>query len=181
MEQYPRFCRVVWNPPTGCCVKVNVDGCSKGNPGPAACGGVFRMENGIYIGAFAVNLGFKDSVYAELMGIIMAVELAYARGWRQLWIESDSTVALKCLTTDSTCYVPDELMDCWLKCKSLIKEMDVSCSHVYREGNVVADTLANIGLSFPSSVWMDCPPEPICRDLVHDSLGLPRYRLLSSH
>ncbi|KAK4855026.1 hypothetical protein QYF36_003343 [Acer negundo] len=35
------------------------------------------------------------------MGIIMAVELAHSRGWKNLWIESDSTVALKLLTRNS--------------------------------------------------------------------------------
>ncbi|KAK0605269.1 hypothetical protein LWI29_024814 [Acer saccharum] len=182
MVNSPGFYRVVWHPPTGTnCIKVNVDGCSKGNPGPAGCGGVFRVDNGRYIGAFAANLGFKDSVFAELMGIIMAVELAHSRRWRNLWIESDSTMALKLLTTDSLHKVPAELVDRWLKCKSLVQEMDISCSHVYREGNVVADILANMGLCFPLPVWLECPPAPIHRDLVHDSLGLPRYRIIQSH
>ncbi|KAK1558478.1 hypothetical protein Q3G72_002774 [Acer saccharum] len=117
MVNSPGFYRVVWHPPTGTnYIKVNVDSCSKGNFGPIGCGGVFRVDNGRYIEAFAANLGFKDSVFAELMGIIMAVELAHSRGWRNLWIKSDSTMALKLLTTDSLHKVPNELVDRWLKC-----------------------------------------------------------------
>lgn len=62
-------------PPMGW-FKANIDGASNGNPGMAACGGIFRMYRGFSMGCFALPLGVKTSVFAEIMGFIKAVELA---------------------------------------------------------------------------------------------------------
>jgi hypothetical protein len=48
---------VIWSPPFANWVKCNSDGASLGNPGTAACGGVFRNSNSEFLGAFAINLG----------------------------------------------------------------------------------------------------------------------------
>ncbi|KAL6214721.1 hypothetical protein ACLB2K_014153 [Fragaria x ananassa] len=42
----PRIQHVLWQPPFFPWIKVNTDGLAKGNPGPAACGGVFRDASG---------------------------------------------------------------------------------------------------------------------------------------
>jgi ribonuclease HI len=55
----------------------NTDGASIGNPGPAACSGVFRNFKGELIGCFAQNLGVANALYAEFMGVILAIECAY--------------------------------------------------------------------------------------------------------
>ena len=55
-----------WKYPTEEWIKLNVDGCSKGNPGTTGVGGVIRDHMGSWIGGFARNIGFCSSVTAEL-------------------------------------------------------------------------------------------------------------------
>lgn len=50
---------VLWHPPIFPWFKLNTDGLAKGNPGPAACGGVFRDDNGHYLCDFCQGLGIQ--------------------------------------------------------------------------------------------------------------------------
>ncbi|MCI16570.1 ribonuclease H protein, partial [Trifolium medium] len=61
-----------------------------GNPGQAARSGVFRNIKCELIGCFAQNLGMANALYAEIMGVILAIECASERNWNQLWIECES-------------------------------------------------------------------------------------------
>lgn len=62
-------------PPSGW-TKINTDSAARGQPGKATCGGVFRMPRGFVKGSFAMPLGTRTAIFAELMGVIRAVELA---------------------------------------------------------------------------------------------------------
>ena len=64
----------------GSCHKVNTDGLAKGNPRPAACGGIFRDASGIFLGGFGQFLGHHSSFYAELYAVILAIEFSFAKG-----------------------------------------------------------------------------------------------------
>ncbi|GAU47557.1 hypothetical protein TSUD_284240 [Trifolium subterraneum] len=97
----PRIIEVIWHPPILGWVKCNTDGSSLGNPGPSACGGVFRNYRGDFIGCFAISIGTANALKAELWGIIFAIEVAFDRGWKNLWIESDSMVASWALKSPS--------------------------------------------------------------------------------
>ena len=55
-----------WKYPAKGWIKLNVDGCSKGNPGLAGAGGVMRDHMGTWIGGFARNISICSSVIAEL-------------------------------------------------------------------------------------------------------------------
>ncbi|XP_024177848.1 uncharacterized protein LOC112183741 [Rosa chinensis] len=72
---------VLWHPPIFPWIKLNTDGLAKGNPGPAACGGVFRDTHGHYISGYRQGLGHKSAFYAELMGVIIGIEYAFQYGW----------------------------------------------------------------------------------------------------
>lgn len=74
--------------------KSNTDGAAKGSPGPASCGGIFRDRSGATLGCFAVNLGNNHSPHAEILGAIYAIEIAYKRGWHNLWLECDSLLVI---------------------------------------------------------------------------------------
>ncbi|TQD83472.1 hypothetical protein C1H46_030978 [Malus baccata] len=54
--------------------------------------------------------------------------------------------------------------------------MTFYASHIYREGNLVADNFANMGLSSPSLTWHDSPPMTVRATLFSDYVGLPGYR-----
>ncbi|CAN6572428.1 unnamed protein product [Malus baccata var. baccata] len=82
----PSIVPVRWHPPHFSWVKVNTDGLAKGNPGPAACGGVFRDSAGYFLGGFSLSLGHRTSFYAELHAVILAVELAHCNIMFCFWI-----------------------------------------------------------------------------------------------
>jgi len=65
---------VLWKAPTSPWLKVNADGSVIG--GHAACGGLFCDYLGTFRGAFYCNIGIQSVFYAEVMGIILALEYA---------------------------------------------------------------------------------------------------------
>jgi hypothetical protein len=68
---------IVWQPPLLNCVKCNIDGASKGNPGLSSCGGIFRNNDADLLLCFAEPLGFASSYLAELQGALRAIEVAH--------------------------------------------------------------------------------------------------------
>jgi hypothetical protein len=62
--------------------------------GHAACGGLFRDHLGTFRGAFYCNIGLQYVFYAEVLGIILAIEYAARERRWDIWLESDSTCAL---------------------------------------------------------------------------------------
>ncbi|MCH85615.1 ribonuclease H protein, partial [Trifolium medium] len=66
-------------------IKGNTDGTALGSPGHAACGGILRNHLGQNLGCFAANIGVANALYAELMGVILAIEIAYEKNWNYLW------------------------------------------------------------------------------------------------
>jgi hypothetical protein len=83
---------VRWKAPSVPWLKVNMDGSVIGNH--VACGGLFRDRLGTFLGAFISNLGNSSVFTAEIHGFILALEYAAHNGWRNLWLESDSTSVL---------------------------------------------------------------------------------------
>jgi len=53
----------------------------------------------------------------------------------------------------------------------------IHVSHIYKEGNKCADTMANLGLTLISHCWFTHPPPSIRADLVTNRLGLPNFRV----
>lgn len=49
-------------------------------------------------------------------------------------------------------------------------------THIYREGNVCADALANIGLNIIGFLWWQDAPNIIRSDVIKNMLGMPNYR-----
>jgi ribonuclease HI len=50
----------------------------------------FRDCIGAYKGGFSSKLEYSTVLHAELMAIILAMEMALTKGWLRLWVESDS-------------------------------------------------------------------------------------------
>jgi ribonuclease HI len=161
---------VMWKAPTPPWLKVNTDG-SVIN-GYAACGGLFRDNLGTFRGAFYSNIGIQSVFYAEVMGIIIAIENAAKYNWTHLWIESDSTSALRIFSNSSL--VPMMLRNRWYNARNL--GVQVISSHIYREGNNCADKLANLGHSIVGDIWLDNLPAALNIDFFRDRCGLPNYR-----
>lgn len=170
----PAIIEVIWIPPPCYWIKCNMDGAAKGSPGLASCGGIFRDRSGATLCCFAVNLGINHSLQAEIFGAIYAIEIAYKKGWHNLWLECDSLLVI--MTFKSLDIVPWQLRNRWKNCIHLTSCMRFRCSHIFREGIHYADKIAFLGLSFQNFHWWDTIPISISLDFNRNRFGFPNYR-----
>ena len=137
------------------------------------------------LGCFAKNLCFGSSLFAESLRAMNAIEIAYNKGWTNLWLETDSTLVM--LAFKSSSFVPWNIRNRWKNCIDLTKQMNFIVSHIFREGNCCADSLANIGLSINSLVlmsinslvWMNDIPSQARADFFRNRLDLPCFRFVN--
>ncbi|KAF1894029.1 hypothetical protein Lal_00003945 [Lupinus albus] len=93
-QRAPRIKEVIWLDPLYGWIKTNSDGAAQGAPVLAGGSGIFRDYQGAYLGGFVVFFGISDSLFAELKAAIMAIEIAYHKGWRNIWLECDSALVV---------------------------------------------------------------------------------------
>jgi ribonuclease HI len=172
----PILKEVCWQPPLLNWFKCNIDGASNGNPGNSSCGGIFRDHEANFILAFAEPLQITTSYVAELSGAMRAVEIAFQKNWRQLWIESDYVLVVSAFN-NPTRQVAWQLRNRWKNVLVMISQMNCVVTHIYREGNQVADSLENHGLTLNSIVFWNEPPLFINDSFFRNKLGFPSFRL----
>lgn len=83
-----------WQPPPKHSLKLNFDGASKGNPGNAGFGGIFRDYKGSPILIFYGNIGWDTNNSAELEGLWQGLRLAQNLSYKLLEIEGDSQILI---------------------------------------------------------------------------------------
>lgn len=132
---------VHWNLPPPGWIKCNSDGSALGAPGVSTCGGVFRNSRGFVKGCFSVNIGIAFAYEAELYAVILSIEAAAARNWNHLWLECDSIYVIGLLKSEYV-DVPWSYRNRWLNVLLRLKNMNLVVSHIFREGNQVADSLS---------------------------------------
>ncbi|KAL6124174.1 hypothetical protein ACLB2K_076689 [Fragaria x ananassa] len=144
-------------PPRSDWVKVNTDGVWRKGLGVSGYGGVFKNHQGRFIGAFSSSLDIPSSVAAKVMAVIKAIELAWISDWKYVWLEVDSQIVLDLLRSPMS--APLQLHVLWKNCLYRISMMDFRCSHIYREGNQIANALASFGISSSGMTWWNTPPD----------------------
>lgn len=170
----PRVVEVNWIPPSLGWVKINSDGSWKHEEGVGGYGAIFRDYKGHFLGAFASNLEIPSSISAQIMVVIKAIELAWVRDWKHIWLEVDSSLVLDYIRRPSL--VPWPLRVRWLNCLYRISKMNFKATHIFREGNKIADALANQGTSCSELMWWDEPPPFILLSYNNDVRGMPQFR-----
>ena len=75
--------------------------------------------------------------------VIKAIEIAWICDWKHIWLKVDSSL----VPIDSPHMVPWKLQVAWKNCIHRISMMHFRSSYIFREGNQVADALANFGSS----------------------------------
>jgi ribonuclease HI len=175
----PVIKEVIWQPPSVNWIKCNTDGASSGNPGNAACGGVFRDHHANFVYAFAEPIGIETAYFAELCGVLKAIDIAYEKNWINLWVESDSSQVVAAFKNPKKS-VAWPLRNRWKN--AIFKMSHVHCIviHTYREGNKVADLIANFGLSSTEPTFWNFGPEFILDVMDCNKRGLPNFRLCST-
>ncbi|HOX97517.1 MAG TPA: ribonuclease HI family protein, partial [bacterium] len=120
-----------------------VDGGSKGNPGPAAIGGVIYDEVFNGVKTFKEYIGEATNNQAEYRALIKGLSLAKELGIKFLKLNMDSELVIKHLKGEYE--VKDaQLKEYFKQATALMAEFtDVIPRHVKREFNKMADSLVN--------------------------------------
>jgi ribonuclease HI len=123
--------------------RANVDGGSRGNPGPASYGVVVRDPRGEIVARLKKYIGRMTNNVAEYYGLIVALDYAQSQGIRQLRIEADSELMVKQMRGQYKVKSP-ELRPLFERARKMAQSLEFfRIDHVYREQNAEADALAN--------------------------------------
>jgi len=127
-------------------VTIFVDGAARGNPGPAGIGVVIKNQADETLLEVSDYIGKTTNNIAEYMAIIRGLEEALDSGNKSVEVFSDSELLVKQINGEYR--VKNEgLLPLYHHLKSLIRKFNhFSISHVVREGNKLADELANRGI-----------------------------------
>eukprot|EP00253_Pinus_taeda_P034194 PITA_34194 len=143
----------IWNPPPINVFQLNFDGASRGNPGKTGFGGAIRDYQGTPLIIFYGSIGWNTNNAAELEGLWGGLNLAQEQGFFPLIAEGDSqiiiTMASKLLQGSPVHKVSSswrlaprlDLLNQWFSLHQAI-----SFKYIRREGNKLADFLANLGV-----------------------------------
>jgi ribonuclease HI len=120
----------------------NIDGGSRGNPGPAAYGVRIEQSDGT-ITELKEFLGSSTNNIAEYSGLLAALRWAADHGVNELRIRSDSELLVKQMRGEYRVKNPG-LLPLYEEARSWIPKIGrVTFDHVRREFNKDADRLAN--------------------------------------
>lgn len=89
---------VGWSPPSLGSFKLNTDGASANNPGPAGAGGVIRNSAGEFVRGFSRNIDITSSYAAELWALRDGLHLASVLNISNLSIEVDAQAIINSIT-----------------------------------------------------------------------------------
>jgi ribonuclease HI len=126
--------------------RANIDGGSRGNPGPASYGVVIRDPRGQVVAKLKKYIGRSTNNVAEYYGLIAALDYAQQHGIRALRVESDSELLVRQMRGQYKVKSP-ELRPLFERASKMAQTFDsFKIEHVYREQNAEADALANEAL-----------------------------------
>jgi ribonuclease HI len=132
--------------PRAAAFQANIDGGSRGSPGPASYGVVVRNERGEIVAKLKKYIGRMTNNVAEYYGLIAALDYAQSSGVRALRIESDSELLVRQMRGHYKVKSPD-LRPLFERAKKMSQTFEsFRIDHVYREQNAEADALANEAL-----------------------------------
>jgi ribonuclease HI len=137
--------------------RANIDGGSRGNPGPAAYGVVIRDGSGELVAKLKKYIGRMSNNVAEYYGLIAALDYAQSHKIRALRIESDSELLVKQMRGQYKVKSAD-LQPLFERAKKMAQGFDsFRIDHVYREQNREADALANEALDAAEGIVPGTP------------------------
>ncbi|KAF1898622.1 hypothetical protein Lal_00023627 [Lupinus albus] len=148
-------------------IKANTDGAALGSPGISGGDGIFRYHNELVLACFSTYLEVQNALFVELHSAFKAIDMAFDKGWSNLWLECDS-MQFQC---------PLEVTKCLNKVQKEVSLYEfMHLSHLYRQGNACAYKLASFGIvNRRNSFWNHLPN--FLKDVYHRKrLGLPNYR-----
>jgi len=132
-------------PPAGVHI-ANIDGASRGNPGPASYAVVIRDASGKIVLELAKRLGRETNNVAEYYALLAALDYAASHGITALRIRSDSELLVRQMQGRYKVKSP-ELKPMHERASKIARQLAYfAIEHVRREQNRDADALANVAL-----------------------------------
>lgn len=132
-------------PPAGVHI-ANIDGASRGNPGPAAYAVVIRDPAGKVVLELAKRIGRETNNVAEYYALLAALDYATSHGIKALRIRSDSELLVRQMHGRYKVKSPD-LKPLYERATHLSRQLNYfAIEHVRRELNRDADALGNLAL-----------------------------------
>jgi len=122
--------------------RANVDGGSRGNPGPAGYGVRIEQDDGSVV-ELKESIGIATNNVAEYSGLIAALTWAVEHGLSRLHVRADSDLLVKQMRGEYRVKSPG-LQPLFEQARALSRQIgEVKFEHVRREFNKDADRLAN--------------------------------------
>lgn len=133
-------------------IKLNFDGASKGNPGQAGFGGIFRDSKKNTRWIYAEGGGEMTNNEAELWAIHEGLSIAIRNGYTNMEIEGDSMMTIEILRKLDNGKSWEHVTNSW-RTSGIVQDIAEllkiigykTFSHIKRKGNSAADFLANRG------------------------------------
>jgi probable phosphoglycerate mutase len=164
-------------PPAGV-YTANIDGASRGNPGPASYAVVFRDADGRVVAELAKMLGRETNNVAEYFALLAALDYAATHQIRALRIRSDSELLVRQMQGRYKVKSAD-LKPLYERATKMARQLDYfKIEHVPREANRDADALANAALDAtgsPTQTGGAIAQKPSYRPSSSDSSGTPLF------
>lgn len=146
--------------PTRHCA-IYTDGGARGNPGPAAAGGVIIDDNGAVVAEVSEYLGVATNNVAEYRALVVTLQRALAAGFNEADIYVDSELVVKQLSGEYK--VKDaKIFPLHQRARRLLSRFSkYAIAHILRERNRRADKLVNAALdAHAAGAIGEPPPEP---------------------
>src|ERR1700729_760678 len=132
-------------PPAGVHI-ANIDGASRGNPGPASYAVVLRDPSGKIVLELAKNIGRETNNVAEYYALLAALDYVTSHNISALRIRSDSELLVRQMQGRYKVKSAD-LKPLHERASKMAKQIGYfAIEHVRRELNRDADALANVAL-----------------------------------
>ncbi len=155
-------------PPAGVHI-ANIDGASRGNPGPAAYAVVIRDPEGKIVLELAKKFGRDTNNVAEYYALLAALDYATTHGISALRIRSDSELLVRQMQGRYKVKSAD-LKPLYERASILSRQLKYfAIEHVRREQNTDADALANVALD--SGPVMNATPSVGASAAKHEGRG----------
>uniref|UniRef100_A0A0V0IVP5 Putative ovule protein n=1 Tax=Solanum chacoense TaxID=4108 RepID=A0A0V0IVP5_SOLCH len=132
---------VSWQKPDKDRVKCNTDGASRGNPRDSTYAFCVRDDKGDLIFAELHQIGITNNNMAEAIAVLKALRYSRQKQYRKVILETDSLRIRNILLREWK--IPWELVEIMEEVICIIDQDGIEVNRVFREGNHLADALAN--------------------------------------
>ena len=127
-------------------VTINIDGASRGNPGPSGIGYCIHDDGGKIIEQGGEFIGFATSRVAEYYAMKKGIDRAIELGYKTVRFVSDSLMVVNQLNGVFTVKNQD-ILPVYNELQEKITQFEaVSFTHVPRSENTIADSEANLAI-----------------------------------